>query len=197
MKTLKSILTVLIFIFTVPMMAQEKGTVSLTFSTLTSNSLIQPQMEGAPTLDITRSRGIGLNYNRPINSWLAWETGLEYSLFDVRSVSAINPPLPRDTTYSSLSLVSVPVGLKVNFLKYIFVNGGLLVDFDTNSGGFVDNQTGIGAYIGVGVKYDFKFGVSVFVNPYGKLHSLVPFSSGNAHYRVTESGVRFGVAFRL
>ncbi len=195
--SLKLFLPFLLAIFTFPITAQEKGTVSLTFSTLTSNSLIEPSLEGAPSLDITRSRDIGLNYFKSIKSWLAWETGLEYSLFNMRSISALNPPAPRDTTYSSLSLVSVPIGLKVNFLKHFFLNGGVLVDFDTNSGGFVDNQTGLGAYVGVGLKYDFKFGASVFVNPYGKLHSLIPFSGGSVHYRVMESGVRFGVGYRL
>ncbi|MFA7492460.1 MAG: hypothetical protein WCZ43_02965, partial [Proteiniphilum sp.] len=61
-----------------------------------------------------------------------------------------------------------------------------------------DSQTGIGAMIGVGVKYDLKnVPVGFFANPYFKMHSLLPFSMEKYHQRTDESGFRFGVVYSL
>ena len=68
---------------------------------------------------------------------------------------------------------------------------------DAGTSGPIDGQTGIGSMLGLRIKYDFKSGLSVFVNPYYKMHSLVPFSSGDNHQRLMESGFRFGLMYQL
>ena len=82
-------------------------------------------------------------------------------------------------------------------MKYCFINGGLLLDIDAGTSRPIDSQTGIGSVMGLGIKYDFKSGFTAFVNPYYKLHSLVPFSSGDNHQRIMESGFRFGLMYSL
>ena len=72
-----------------------------------------------------------------------------------------------------------------------------MLDMDMNSGSGVNNQTGMGVMFGVGVKYDFKFGGSVFFNPNIKMHSLLPFSLDSYHECVTEGGWRIGVSYKL
>ena len=54
-------------------------------------------------------------------------------------------------------------------------------------------QTGIGAIFELATKYDFDFGMSVFVNPYLKIHSIFPFQLMRYHQRVLENGKRIGL----
>ena len=112
-----------------------------------------------------------------------------------------NPGFDNTPVQTGLSLVAVPVTLRANFLRYFFVNGGLVIGLDASAvslaGSPVDSQTGIGAVLGVGVKYDFRSGVAIFFNPYARFYSLLPFSSGNYHQRAVENGFRFGIAWDL
>ena len=78
------------------------------------------------------------------------------------------------------------------------MNGGLLLGIDTEKENHLDDQTGIGALIGVGAKYDLKnTPVGLFVNPYYKIHSLIPFSVDKYHIRTDESGFRFGIVYYM
>jgi hypothetical protein len=138
---------------------------------------------------------IGIDYLRPLNSWLEYEFGLEYS----RQKYKVQTGYPfwsysGDNIY--LSLISVPATLRVNFLNYFFANGGLLLDFDLNNSSPVRYQSGIGCVFGVAAKYDFKFGASIYFNPFIKYHSVIPFSSED-YYRQTEVGFRLGLTYNL
>jgi hypothetical protein len=138
---------------------------------------------------------IGIDYLRPMNFWLEYEFGLEYS----RQKYKVEPEFPL-LGYSEhniyLSLISVPATLRANFLKYFFANGGLLLDFDLNSSSPIRYQSGIGCQLGVAAKYDFKFGASLYFNPFIKYHSVIPFSSAG-YERITEGGFRLGLTYNL
>ena len=108
------------------------------------------------------------------------------------------PPDENNTPYqSNFKLFSIPVTLKMDFMKYLFVNGGCLLDLDTSPSRPIDNQTGLGVILGVGIQYDFKFGGTIFANPYLKCHSLVPFFSDRYHQRLLESGIRIGFMYNF
>ncbi len=172
-----------------------KGQIGLTYSVNGGTSVLQPALEGSASHTVTNATGIGLIYLKPLSSWLEFETGINYSLYKIKTTSA---PIPEVfTTNSSMSLIDIPAGLRATFWKYVFVNGGLLLDMDVMNNSSVSGQTGIGLMLGGGLKYDFKFGGSLFIHPYGKLHSLLPFGSWKNHDRILESGIRFGVMYRL
>ena len=125
------------------------------------------------------------------------ETGIEYA----RHYIIIEPNLPPNIDSSprkkNFGLVNIPISLRANFLKYFFVNGGLILGIDGSMDSSIDNQSGIGTLLGVGIKYDFKSGVSVFVNPYLKVHSLLSFNDFQHHQRIWESAVRVGLTYKL
>lgn len=99
---------------------------------------------------------------------------------------------------TNVSLIDIPVTLRANFLKYFYANSGVLFDIDISDSNTIDDQSGIGAMLGVGLNYDFGFGASIFINPYIKMHSIIPFSQeGSIHQRLTESAVRFGITYQL
>jgi hypothetical protein len=139
---------------------------------------------------------IGISCQIPIVSHLDVETGIEYSRHII-TTNYINPSSPIPQYKSKVKLVSIPVTLNLNFLKYFFVNGGGLLDIDASSSSRVDDQTGIGALLGIGGKYDFNFGGTVFINPYFAYHSLLPFSPSRYQQRISEDGIRIGFMYNL
>ena len=173
----------------------EKGKIGLTYSFNGGTTVMQPALEGSASHDVTDATAIGIIYLKPLNNWLELETGITYSLCKITTTSA---PTPEVNTYkSNLSLIDIPVGLRAVFLKYFFVNGALLLDTELTNNSSVSSQTGIGMMAGVGIKYDFRFGGSLFFNPYGKIHSLVPFGGWKHHDRILESGWKFGITCAL
>jgi len=140
---------------------------------------------------------VGITCQIPMTFRLDLETGLEYSKHTILISPEFFPGMDRTPHKSKLDLVSIPVTVKMNFLKYLFVNGGCLLDLDTSNSSPIDNQTGLGALLGVGIKYDFKFGGTIFANPYLKCHSLVPFSPERFQQRLLESGIRIGFVYNF
>ena len=140
---------------------------------------------------------LGITFQIPMSSRLDFETGLEYSKHTILITPESFPGMDRIPYKSKLNLVSIPVTLKLNFLKYLFVNGGCLLDLDASTSSSVDNQTGLGAILGFGIKYDFKFGGIIFANPYLECHSLVPFSPERYQQRLYESSIRIGFVYNF
>ncbi len=174
------------------------GKIGITFSSFGDNDVIRfEELTGAASYDSDYFNTLGINYIYTLNNWLEAETGIEYSIHNI----IINPNLPPYSDNSSrkarFSLINIPVTLRANFLKYFFVNGGLIVDFDATTNSPIDNQTGIGTLLGISIKYDFDSGISAFVNPYTKIHSLIPFADREYHQRIWENGVRIGLTYDL
>lgn len=172
------------------------GKIGISFSSFGENDVIRfENLTGSASYNSDHFYTLGINYIHPLNNWLEIETGLEYSNHTI----SIQPNLPPDMDNSpypaDFSLLNIPLTLRANFLKYFFINGGLMLDFDAGDSKPIDNQTGIGGLLGVAAKYDFDFGATVFINPYLKAHSLIPFSPENYHQRLMESGFRFGITY--
>ena len=136
-------------------------------------------------------------YLYQLNQTFSVETGIEYAEYKI----IVEPNLPMiygGTPYpAKFSLMQIPATVRVNFLKYFFVNGGVFLDFGATSSNVAVDQNGIGANFGVGVKYEFNRRFSLFVNPYTKFHSLLPFTPTVNRDRLYESGFRFGVMISL
>ncbi len=174
------------------------GEIGITYSSFGENDVIR-------FVNLTGSAGyyginfftIGINYTKPLNNWLELETGIEYSKHNIQ----VNPNLPPDmdnSPYSTdLSLMNIPISMRANFLKYFYINGGIILDLEVGNSNPIDEQTGFGGLLGIAIKYDFDFGAAIFLNPYIKAHSLIPFSFENYHQRIMESGIRFGIAYDL
>ncbi len=175
-----------------------KGRIGVSFSSFGENTgLYLTNVDGAGSFDNGGFFSLGLHYAYPLNRWLDFETGVEYARHGITVVPAFTGEKRPADKKVKLSLIGIPLTYRANFLKYAFVNGGLQVDIDASSGHDIDNQTGLGAMLGAGIKYDFKCGFSVFVNPYMRMHALVPFAPENLHIRICESGVRIGVSANL
>ena len=141
---------------------------------------------------------IGFNYLKPLGSWLDLETGLEYSrkLGEVKSVFFGDAMIEK----ANVTMASIPLTLRANFSRFFFVNGGLLTDFDLGGHepkGYESKryQSGIGPVVGMGVKYDFKSGGQIFINPYFKRRAIIEFSENENRLKMDEAGIRVGFYF--
>lgn len=175
-----------------------KAKIGISYASFGSNDVIRfVRLEGAASYNSDNFQTLGLNYLYPVNDWLEAEAGIEYSWHSIMIQPNLPPHMDDSPRKESFALVQIPITLRVNFWKYFFVNGGLFMGIDGTVNSPVDSQTGIGALAGVAVKYDFDNGLSVFVNPYAKMHVLIPLQTEKYHQRLLENGVRLGIHFPL
>lgn len=176
-----------------------KGAIGITYSGLGGNQAFYfESLDGAGSYSGKGYHSFGITYIRPLTKSIDLETGISYSKYKYRFSNAslgADAPEPYKVTNA---VIDIPVTVRWNFLQYLFLNGGLLLGIDADKEDHLDSQTGIGAMIGIGAKYDLKnIPVGVFVNPYYKIHSLIPFTMEKYHERTDEAGFRFGIVYYL
>jgi hypothetical protein len=200
----KPALLILCFVFAFSAFAQknegktQKGKIGITFSSFGENDVIRFQpLDGEASSNSDKFYILGINYINKLNNTFDFETGIEYAKHNI-IIDPFDPPYDEAPSHGAqFSLVNIPLTIRVNFLKYCFVNGGLNLDIDPTISSPIDSQNGIGAILGAGIKYDANCGVSAFVNPYMKAHSLISFSAVENHQRLMETGFRFGIMYSL
>lgn len=176
----------------------KNGKIGITFSSFGENDVFRfAALDGDAGYSGAHFYTLGIIYVYPLSKWLEAETGIEYSRHSIVIQPNLPPGMDDSSRKENFAFVSIPVTLRANFLKYFFINGGLMVDIDGSSKGSIENQTGIGVLLGLSTKYDFDFGISAFVNPYTKIHSLIPFQGEQYHQRIWENGIRIGLTYDL
>jgi len=195
----KSYYLLFIFVLFASEMKAQKAEVGITFSALSSNDIVRfKSIMNDSGSDAGKSHTFGITYLKPLNKWLSIESGIEFLQGKMSTHSMMGSMYGLNTVTHSgtMSLINIPVELRAAFWKYCFVNGGLFIDMDVSSDSPVNSQSGIGSQLGFGLKYDFKTGISVFVNPYTKLHAFpISFQSNQEH--LFESAIRFGMSYKL
>jgi len=201
----KRLLTILfLFLISISLNAQDAnkkrryGKIGLTYSSFGENDIHRTEdLDGSANYTRDGFYTLGITYLTPVNGLLELEMGLEYSKHTIFITPNVPPGMAVTTQKAEFSLINIPVTLRANLFKYFFLNAGIFLDLDNMSEGPLDSQRGIGALFGAGVKYDFNSGVSVFINPYLKLHSLLQYSPVDNHQQIYETGVRMGVTYEL
>jgi len=129
-----------------------------------------------------------------LEKYIAIETGIQIS----RGRFEINPWGAHSQNSSEyLSLVTVPLEMRSTFFRYFFVTGGLQFDFDFSEPGELHNQSGVGISLGSGLNYDFKNGLSIFLNPQIKVHSMISYTKVLSADKIIETAIRLGLLYRL
>ena len=178
--------------------AGKDASLGITFSSFGDNALVRFEpLDGAASYSGKRFYSLGLDYLIPISQNFDFETGIEYSHHKMMVDPNLPPSMDKPEYPVYLNILTVPVAVRVNFLKYFFVSAGGMVNLDVSGSGGADTQTGLGACASLGVKYDFESGLSAFINPYLKANGLLPFAPGDYQQRLVVSGWRFGILYRL
>jgi hypothetical protein len=192
---IKLILAILILLST-QAFSQSKNSISLYYGVAANNVNIHGDI-GDYGYDGKSATIIGFGYAHDLSNSFALETGLQYSSNKFVQ-NYIIPDRGEILSPGRAKLITVPIYGKYTFLKYLYVNAGLLVDFDfghDNDTG-INEQKGIGAEIGVGGKYNFG-PVTIFINPFLLEHRLIGFNSNGRTNSIENAGVKFGVGYNF
>lgn len=200
MRFTKKILSFFLFICFVTTIQAQKGEIGFTFSGFSNNAIARfgDSYEDDSSTDAGKSFAFGITYIKPLNNWLELESGIEI-LQCPAEVHSIFYDQNGFTSYNSkglMSIINIPISVRANFWKYCFVNGGFVLDVDISKYSPVNQQTGLGTMLGVGLKYDLKSGISFFLNPYIKIHTF-PASFQTNQQHLLESAFRFGITYNL
>ena len=200
MKYLILLLTTLIISFSA--LSQDKKEnvsflkVGLSYSSFGQNPIFYfKSMDGAPSYEGNSFYTMGLVLIKPLSDKLELETGIEYSEHIIKITPNLDPSFPNTPYNKTKTLWSIPIGIRYNLSKYFYLKTGLFMDFDSQNIYELPNQQGIGANIGLGAKYDFDFGISLFVAPYLKAHSLIPFKKQGSQAHLMETGFNMGLLY--
>jgi hypothetical protein len=197
MKIIASLITIL-FAFNqlCAQSEQPDRSLGIYYSVLTKNKAISDLSPGSPSYQANGYYSIGFDYLYSICSCSAYEIGIEYSSHSITKISAVDI----NNNFSSsgkISLLTIPISYRIVFFKYLFINPGAFIDLDFSNSGLFSNQTGFGASIGIGLKFNFKSGIGLYINPFYKSHSWVTFSTATDKLRITESGIKLGLVYKF
>ena len=137
----------------------------------------------------------GLSYTRDLNHSLSLETGLVFSDNKTQETYII-PGIGEGISNGTVKMITIPVFVKYTFFKYLYLDGGPLIDKQTNyhDGTSLNDQSGIGLEFGIGGKYTTG-PVTFFINPSIREHSIINFSNDGSNFNLREAGVKFGVGY--
>jgi hypothetical protein len=168
--------------------SQTKNNISLVYG-FNANSVDIHGAVGDYGYKYKTGQSYGLNYTRSFSELFSIETGLLYSKNKVELMT-IGPA--GGLYYGEIRMLSVPALAKFTFLKYLYAEGGVVLDHQINykSDGIADSQSGVGLEIGVGGKYNLG-PVSVFINPYYTDHRF--YGKNN----LIDTGVTFGLGYNF
>ncbi len=171
------------------------GKIGIIFSSLGSNGVDMDDYICDCGYNMKGFYNIGITYIYPIKHWLGIETGLEYSRQMLQTDSF--GPHHYSVSRRDFTLLDIPLTVRLNFLRFFFANSGFLIAVDPNKRDPIGKQTGIGEMAGIGARYKFKIGISLFVNPYMKFYSNILHKSQYGHHQLDEAGFRFGITYNL
>lgn len=153
-------------------------------------SILKQSLEGAASYDLKTGYFIGFEYSRDLTKKLSFQTGLNYYSNKVLVTPSFNPDIPNITSEYKLSLLYIPISLRMNLSKYFFINGGIIGDLDISSRKQITSQTGIGAMVGLGSEISINNNFSIQVSPYLNFHALLQFRRFNSPERVMDAGIK-------
>lgn len=172
-----------------------KGSIGLSYS-FGGVSLITKK-NFVKELSANSSRTVGLVYLHSLTQGVELESGLTYSLFNYYNRKT-DSEIGENDFNGNICIIDIPIGIRATFGKYFFINGGGLIDFTTTNSLPISSQSGIGLYGGLGIVANYNFGGSLYLNPYLKFHSLIPFGNWNDQDRIFETlGVKIGFTYKL
>ncbi|MGC3979103.1 MAG: hypothetical protein QM751_13290 [Paludibacteraceae bacterium] len=190
---MKKNFTILLFlVLTASVAAQSRGIAIISYSAGTNNTLFRnaatfPATDGMTGLG---AMSFGLEYVYPMNNWLSAEAGLNYSyeLFK-KKVADSQSESGYATSNVNVNLITIPVGFRINFLKYGFIQTGAMLD--------LLYEPGIGSYFGCGVQYQTEYGLGFVLSPYVKFHSFLPLNFNMDANRILDRGVKIGISYSI
>ena len=124
-----------------PETVMPKGKIGITYSSFGNNDVVSNQeLMGGASYYGDKFNTFGLTYLYQLNRTFDIETGVEYSDQKIRIVPMVYPGMNSSPSSAKISLINLPVSIRINFLNYFFVSGGVFLGIDTGTSSPVDRQ---------------------------------------------------------
>ena len=152
------------------------------------------ELVGAGSFTGTGIWTTGIDLSRIITDHFSIETGIGYAHQYYYSSPA--PGIPGEDRPGNFGMISVPVTARVDFLKYLFADVGIVAGFQTGQS-HADDMTGLGLTAGLGAQYRFKSDILIRVRVYGNQYALLHLMPEDYPQTLYNSGVMFGIGYRF
>lgn len=153
--------------------AQNNNTLFLTYALSNPQPVFNGNVAGGAGYKPVASNSFGLRYLIKSPKIITLETGIEYSNYHFKLDYVDDPGIPIPDNKQTTNLISIPLYAHLTFLKYFFINGGLLIDCEiSRKQSTINKQSGVGLGLGAGIKYKYK-NVAIFVNPFLERHAFL------------------------
>jgi hypothetical protein len=156
----------------------------------------QTMIEDGAGYEAMASGSAGLRYYMKSSKIVTLETGVDYSGFHFETYG-IGLSGPNKRSRETAKLLSIPVYAHLTFLKYLFVNGGIILDADLHSKqNILSKQTGLGFGFGIGLKLNVQK-IQIFVNPFYERHAYITLENrkGTIRQSIKNPGGRIGIGY--
>jgi len=152
------------------------------------------ELEGAGSYNGDGFYTGGVMVRRMFGEHFSLVSGINYAEQKYTGKSA---PLPEvHSSPGRFGMLSVPVNARVDFLRYLFADAGIIAGFQIGSSG-TDDFSGIGLNAGIGVKYKFKSDIILSLRAYGNQHSILRFSPVEYPHTLLNTGITIGIGYRF
>ncbi len=141
---------------------------------------------------------MGVFFQHKLSKPIAFKTGLNYSKSNILVAKGYHPYWPEAADESwDIHLLSLPLFINYQFSKYLFLEGGPMVDLQFNIGDSqpTDTQSGVGLGLGIGGIYNYK-NISFTLNPFVNYHAIIQFEPYHRD-RLFEFGVKCGIGYNF
>jgi hypothetical protein len=136
----------------------------------------------------------GVDLRRLFGDHFSLGTGITYSHQYYYSSSGSG--IPGEDIHGDFGVIGVPVTARVDFLKWLFADAGVIASLQTGSS-LADNMSGAGIFIGAGFQYNFRSDLFIRVRAYASQHALQHFVSDDYPQTLWNTGMTVGFGYRF
>lgn len=153
------------------------------------------QYDGFGSYHFQKGYKIALHYSYQLKDNFRITSGLQHQeqWMQSRNLSTTGELRTRDI---KVETINIPFYANLTFLKYFFIEGGPLLNIQTNKPYGVDQQTGIGFSGSLGAQYSIKK-ISFFVKSQGQIQTLIIFNGNSSRLRNTSNSLSIGIFYQL
>jgi len=194
---MKTTLMIFCFIlFCLKPFSQTKNRVSISFASANNGLEIDEGWLGDMGHSGKGGKLYDLKYARQINKFFSIESGFEYSINKIETVTF--PDGMNHYKESNIKMLSIPVYCDLTIWKYFFLDAGPTIDFELHrqTSESTYNQSGIGFGLGIGGRYTLK-NFTVSLNPFYQKHLILRSKKGAYHENLWESGIKLGLGYNF
>lgn len=191
---LKTFLVISLFTVSICSQAQNSRKNSFgIFAGVGGASVAQEGLEGGGSTDMNTGLSIGLNYYRSLSAKTLFETGIVWYMNEVAFTGAYNPNYSQETLREKVQLIYIPLFVRFDVSKVFFLHVGLIGDLDVSNNDYLDNQTGLGSGIGLGINFPLSEKIKLQINPFMNIHGLLMTEKQSYPQRILETGIKLGI----